>query len=66
MPYSVEHFNERLLAEIERWPAGILADYARLIELLIELGPDLRMPPWVTPKHDLMIARRRMKEVRDG
>ena len=44
MPYSVEYFNERVLTEIERWPAGVLADYARLVELLMEFGPDLRMP----------------------
>ena len=43
-PYSVEYFNERVLAEIEGWPVGILADYARLVELLVEFGPDLRMP----------------------
>jgi phage-related protein len=108
MPYSVEYFNERVLAEIERWPVGILADYARLVELLTEFGPDLRMPhsralggglfelrprgregiaralycylvggrvvvlhafakkTGVTPQRDLEIARRRMKEVRDG
>ena len=44
MPYSLEYFNERVLAEIERWPVGILADYARLVELLAEFGADLRMP----------------------
>lgn len=108
MPYSVEYFNERVCAEIERWPVGILADYARLVELLAEFGPDLRMPharalgsglfelrprgregigralycylvgervvvlhafvkkTKATPKHDLEVARRRMKEVRDG
>ena len=54
MPHSVEYFNERVLAKIEQWPVGVLADYARLIELLMEFGPDLR------------IARRRLKEVRDG
>jgi hypothetical protein len=32
----------------------VLADYARLVELLMEFGPDLRT------------ARRRMKEERDG
>jgi len=26
------------------WPDGILADYARLVELLMESGPNLRMP----------------------
>lgn len=44
MPYSVEYFSERVLAEIEGWPVGVLADYARLVELLMEFGPDLRMP----------------------
>jgi phage-related protein len=44
MTYSVEYFNERVLAEIEGWPDGLLADYARLVELLMEFGPDLRMP----------------------
>jgi len=33
-----------VLAEIESWPAGILADYARLVELLMEHGPALKMP----------------------
>lgn len=44
MPYSVDYFNARVRTEIERWPVGILADYARLVELLMEFGPDLRMP----------------------
>ncbi len=74
MPYRVEYFNRRVLDEIESWPVGILADYARLIELLMKLGPDLRMPhsrafvkkTETTSKRDLGIARRRMKEVQDG
>jgi len=44
MSYSVDYFNARVQTEIERWPVGILADYARLVQLLIEFGPDLRMP----------------------
>ena len=44
MPYSVEYFNRRVFDEIESWPVGILADYARLVELLIDFGPDVRMP----------------------
>ena len=44
MPYSVEYFNSRVKADIESWPDGILADYARLVELLMEFGPGLRMP----------------------
>jgi len=108
MPYDVDYFNERVRDEIESWPVGMLADYARLVELLIEFGPDVRMPHSRTmggglfelrprgregigralycfavgqkvmilhgfikksqaaPKRDLEIARRRMKEVRDG
>jgi len=30
--------------EIEDWPVGILADYTRIVELLMEFGPHLRMP----------------------
>jgi phage-related protein len=30
--------------EIESWPDGKLADYARIVELLMEFGPHLRMP----------------------
>ena len=33
-----------MLAEIESWPVDIVADYARLVELLIEHGPNLRLP----------------------
>ena len=44
MNYSIEYFNERVLTEIEKWPDGILADYARLVELLMEFGPNLKMP----------------------
>jgi phage-related protein len=42
--YVVEYFNERVLAEVERWPAEVLADYVRLVELLAEFGPHLTMP----------------------
>jgi len=44
MNYTIEYFHYRVQAEIESWPDGILADYARLIELLIEFGPNLKMP----------------------
>lgn len=36
--------QRRVLAEIESWPADILADYAHLVELLVEHGPALKMP----------------------
>ncbi|MBM4340541.1 MAG: type II toxin-antitoxin system RelE/ParE family toxin [Deltaproteobacteria bacterium] len=44
MAYTVEYFHPRVKAEIETWPDGILADFARIVELLIEFGPNLRMP----------------------
>jgi phage-related protein len=44
MPFSIEYFHHRVKDEIERWPDDILADYARIIELLMEFGPNLRMP----------------------
>ena len=44
MRFHIEYYNHRVLAEIESWPAGVLADYARLVELLLEHGPTLKMP----------------------
>jgi phage-related protein len=44
MPYTIEYFHPKVADEIESWPVGILADYARLVELLMEFGPDVRMP----------------------
>ena len=42
--YSIEYFHPRVLAEIESWPSETLADYARIAELLMEHGPNLRLP----------------------
>jgi phage-related protein len=42
--FEIEYFHERVLAEIQSWPVDVLADYARLIELLAQHGPDLRLP----------------------
>ena len=44
MSYEIEYFHPRILKEIEAWPESIKIDYARLIELLMDYGPDLRMP----------------------
>ena len=44
MPYSIEYFHPKVLAEIEAWPADIVADYARIAELLMEHGPNLGLP----------------------
>ena len=44
MKYTIEYFHKRVKAEIEDWPVGIVADFARITELLMEFGPNLRMP----------------------
>lgn len=44
MAFEIEYFHERVLAEVESWPVDVLADYVRLVELLAEYGPSLRLP----------------------
>lgn len=44
MAYSLEYFHVKVLAAIEAWPADLLADYARLVELLMEYGSGLGLP----------------------
>lgn len=44
MAFEIEYFHERVLFEVQSWPVDVLADYARLIELLAEHGPNLRLP----------------------
>jgi hypothetical protein len=39
MNYIIEYFNARLKAEIDSWPADLLADFARMVELLMDFGP---------------------------
>ncbi|HEX9811658.1 MAG TPA: type II toxin-antitoxin system RelE/ParE family toxin [Burkholderiales bacterium] len=108
MGYSIEYYHARVLAEIESWPVDVVADYARIVELVIEHGPNLRLPysrafgsglfelrprgksgigrafycflagqrvvvlhafikkSQQTPEREIEIARRRMKEIRNG
>jgi phage-related protein len=42
--FEIQYFHPRVLAEIESWPVDVVADYARLVELLVEYGPNLRLP----------------------
>ena len=107
MAFTAEYFHERVLHEVESWPVDVLADYARLVELLAEHGPSLRLPhsrafgdgllelrpkgrsgigrafycflvgqrvivlhafikkTQQTPDHELKLARRRLKELKD-
>ena len=44
MAYSLEYFHAKVQAIIEAWPVDVVADYARIVDLLIEHGPNLRLP----------------------
>ena len=44
MVFEIEYFHERVQAEVHSWPVDVVADFARLIELLAEHGPNLRLP----------------------
>ena len=44
MAFEIQYFHERVYAEVQSWPVDVLADYARLVELLAEHGPSLRLP----------------------
>lgn len=44
MSFEVHYFHRRVLDDIESWPVDVLADYSRLVELLMEHGPSLRLP----------------------
>ncbi len=107
MRYTIEYFHPHVKEEIEDLPGDVLADYARIVELLMEFGPHLRMPhsramgdglfelrprssegigrvfycfminqrivilhafikkTRETPKRELKLARKRMKEVKN-
>jgi phage-related protein len=62
MLYSIEYFHPRVRKEIENWPVGILADYTRILELLMEFGPALRMPHSRTIGDGLFELRPRGRE----
>ncbi len=44
MAFQIDYFHQRVLTEIESWPVDVVADYARLVELLAQHGPSLRLP----------------------
>jgi len=44
MAYSVEYFHPKVLEHIESWPSDLLASHLRLVLLLVEHGPALKLP----------------------
>ena len=108
MTYSIAYFHARVQSEIASWPVDVVADYARIVELLMEHGPNLRLPhsrafgnglfelrprgksgigrafycflvgqrvvvlhafikkSQQTPEQEIKLARKRMREIRNG
>ena len=60
--YSLEYFHARVKEEIESWPVCILADFARMVELLMQFGPGLRMPHSRSLGGGLFVLRPRGRE----
>lgn len=44
MAFEIEYFHPKVLDEIESWPPDVLTDYVRNVELLVEFGPNLKLP----------------------
>ena len=44
MNFTIEYFHARVKVEIESWPDDLLADFARMVELLMDFGPNIGMP----------------------
>jgi len=42
--FTIAYYHPLVLATIEAWPVDVLADYARLVELLSNHGPVIGMP----------------------
>jgi phage-related protein len=44
MTWQLSYYNNRVAKTIDAWPVGIRARFLRLVEAMIEYGPDLGMP----------------------
>ena len=44
MSYRVEFFNQKVMAEVLGWPAGIAASFAVVALRMVEHGPNLGLP----------------------
>ena len=42
--FIIEYFNASVLETIGEWPADVVADYGRVLELACTHGPRLKMP----------------------
>jgi len=44
MRFEVEYYDQQLKDEIKAWPTEFYADFLRLLSLIEEFGPMLRLP----------------------
>jgi hypothetical protein len=44
MPWEIQYYSESVRRDVEIWPVGIRAMYARITERMQVLGPHLGMP----------------------
>jgi phage-related protein len=44
MSYDIEYYSARVQKQVMTLPVGILADYLRLLGLVMRYGPDLQLP----------------------
>ncbi len=44
MTWQISYYNARVTAYIENWPVGVRASFLRIVETMVELGPDIGMP----------------------
>lgn len=43
-PWTLSFYNAKVAAAVEAWPAGIRARFLRIVDVMVEHGPDLGMP----------------------
>ena len=62
MNWQIDYFNEKVEKAVLKMPAGILARYLHLTDLMLEFGPNLGMPHTRALKEKLYELRIKAKE----
>lgn len=44
MAWQFTFYNSRIEKQVMDWPIGVRADFLRIVEAMLEFGPDLGMP----------------------
>ncbi|MBU0463842.1 MAG: type II toxin-antitoxin system RelE/ParE family toxin [Proteobacteria bacterium] len=72
MTWEITFYNEKVKMQIRLFPIGIQTNLTYILELIKELGPNLGKPHTAplgkglkTPKKDLDLAIKRMKEIKN-